>query len=149
MMSDYNQFKIPKGKTVTMAEQLLGRWLDLPDAVGNIPIEITGMEKGSNLIKIKFQNGMTLVFEHAQECCEVVDIDDIVGDPKDLLNTPLLLIEESQSPMLNRKTLFDSLGYESCTWTFYRFASVKGYVDVRWMGSSNGYYSESVDYYFV
>jgi len=81
------------------------------------------------------------VFFHHQDCCESVYIESIVGDIEDLVNTPILTAEESTGD-----TPADSNAkpYESYTWTFYKFATFKGYVDIRWLGESNGYYSESV-----
>ena len=82
-------------------------------------------------------------FYHQQDCCESVCIDDICGDLNDLVGEPLLMAEEVSNVEFeeNYKPDYEA---ESYTWTFYKFATRKGYVDVRWFGESNGYYSERV-----
>ena len=83
---------------------------------------------------------------HEQGCCETVIIEDIVGELDDLVGTPLLLVEEvSNYEPEERPVDEDDYYAESETWTYYRFRTIKGSVDIRWHGSSNGYYSESVD----
>lgn len=91
-----------------------------------------------------FQDGESIVFEnskervtflHHQDCCEHVYIESIVGELSDLEGVPLSVAEEVSHS--------DPEAYESGTWTFYKFAG-RGWVDVRWYGSSNGYYSEGV-----
>jgi len=81
---------------------------------------------------------------HYQDCCETVTIEDIIGDLSDLLNSPITMAEEvisSKNPDDIIKNLQDSF-----TWTFYKFATVNGYVTIRWYGESNGFYSETVDF---
>jgi hypothetical protein len=80
---------------------------------------------------------------HAQDCCESVYIEDVCGELNDLVGSPLTMSEEVESDPPEGHVPSD---YGSETWTFYRFATVKGYVTVRWFGSSNGYYSESVNF---
>jgi hypothetical protein len=68
----------------------------------------------------------------------------VIGDLTDLVGSPILLAEEVSSEAENNEKGEDDYG--SFTWTFYRFATIKGTVTVRWYGSSNGYYSESVSF---
>jgi hypothetical protein len=79
-------------------------------------------------------------FSHHQDCCEHVYIEDICGDLEDLVGAPLVEAEEVSNYDAGPLGEYD----ESYTWTFYRFRTRKGSVTVRWYGTSNGYYSESV-----
>ena len=106
---------------------------------GKTFVEVTG-SIGSGEMLFVTAEGERFMFAHQQDCCESVDINDIVGDLQDLVGSPLLIAEE-----VSGATEPDEEHYESYTYTFYKFATRKGYVDVRWLGESNGYYSESVE----
>ncbi len=101
-------------------------------------------QNGDELI-LYLSNTNYVRFYHSQDCCESVYIEDICGDLNDLVGAPLLVAEEVSD--YDAEPRYE--GEESYTWTFYKFATRKGYVDVRWYGSSNGYYSESVSVAFV
>lgn len=89
-------------------------------------------------------DGRIIKMLHWQDCCESVTVDDITGDLADLVGEPILLAEEATNSHENPAG-FDVPEYQdSFTWTFYKLATRKGYVDIRWYGESNGYYSESV-----
>lgn len=81
---------------------------------------------------------------HSQECCEFVVVEDIIGDLDDLIGTPILKVEKTTSD--ENPEGIDKGYQDSFTWTFYHFATIKGYVTIRWYGESNGYYSEDIDF---
>ncbi len=107
---------------------------------------------GKTLIDIKIVDDEQIIFidseynkykfYHSQSCCEYVRIEDICGDYKDLLNSPLLEAELVKEYGTN----LDSHSSNSFTWSFYKFSTIKGNVNIRWLGESNGYYSEEVDF---
>lgn len=108
------------------------------DLKGMTLVSVTG-EVGGDVVEFKTTDGRTFRLHHYQDCCESVDIESITGDLSDLVGHPILVAEESCNSGENYEDW-----PESFTWTFYKLATIKGYVDIRWYGSSNGYYSEDV-----
>lgn len=103
-------------------------------------VDVRGLSRGSEHISILFADGEAIKFYHSQSCCESVEVDDVYGCEDDLIDSILYDIELVQSNDRPRDK-YDS----SFTWSFYKFRTSKGYVDVRWYGCSNGYYSETVN----
>jgi hypothetical protein len=98
---------------------------------------IEGVEKHSEHVRFVTKDGDRTIFQHEQDCCEDVYLEDVTGNVEDLIGSPILQAECVTSD--------DESGrYDSATWTFYKFATVKGSVTMRWLGVSNGYYSEYV-----
>lgn len=105
-------------------------------------------QDGQEILRFITNSGRAFVLFHSQNCCETVEIESIIGDLDDLINTPILLAEEATSEEDPEGFTPDKDFYrnDSQTWTFYKLRTIKGSVDIRWYGSSNGYYSESVDF---
>lgn len=113
----------------------------IKDLIGVVLDAVTVSDDKDEILFL-LNDGRKFKFHHYQDCCENVDVDDVSGDWDDIIGSPIIVAEE-------RTETGDLDDYESYTWTFYTFRTLKGSVDVKWIGVSNGYYSESVDYHFV
>jgi len=79
---------------------------------------------------------------HYQDCCESVTVEEIIGDLADLIDETV--VEARVEVNTDEPSTDNDSG--SHTWTFYIIRTNKSTVTIRWYGTSNGYYSESVDF---
>lgn len=107
--------------------------------IGKTIKEVDG-KVGDDDMTFEADDGSVFRFYHSQDCCESVGIEDVCGDLSDLVGSPIVQAEE----VTNYEGPEEDA--ESYTWTFYKFATAKGSVTVRWLGTSNGFYSEGVGY---
>ena len=121
---------------------------EVSDMLGKTFVSV-GKLKDDQIVFVA-DNGDQYAFYHGQECCESVTVKDIVGELSDLEGYPLLEAEEVSKSGDGDGLPHDPdnewhTNYGSHTWTFYKFATIKGHVNISWHGESNGYYSETVD----
>ena len=123
----------------------------ISEMVGKVFTKV--IQVGDEEVLFTMEDGSFFKMHHQQDCCEHVYLQDVCGDLDDLAGTPILQAEERDSEEM--LTVMKIVGDyqeidddESHTWTFYSIRTIKGTVDFRWYGSSNGYYSEGVDIEF-
>jgi hypothetical protein len=124
----------------------MGYWdnrrCDISELEGHTIADVQGLEVGNDDVTFVLDNGKTYRLYHSQECCEWVSIHDLEGGPAELVGARVFTAAETSNedePELEDKP-------ESYTWTFYNIRTDKGYVFMRWLGQSNGYYSEGVSF---
>lgn len=110
---------------------------DISKMNGEVIASIDGMEKDSRQITFHCESGNSFTMYHAQDCCEIVSVEDVCGDASDVIGGMVVSAEE--------RTDSGEIEYGRQTFTFYDIQTTKGSVNIRWNGESNGYYSESVD----
>lgn len=109
--------------------------------VGETIESVSGNRQDDEFV-VRTTSGLVFTFYHNQDCCEEVYLEEIIGDIDDLVGHTVVMAEETSNDDLIAGT--SCYQGESFTWTYYRMATEKGLVVLRFFGSSNGYYSESV-----
>ena len=112
-------------------------------AKGAIIEAVEGVEKHSERVRIRFIDGgyiELLHHHHHQDCCVAVALHDFEGDPEELSGAIVQSFEISESDATKDPQAND----ESATWTFYKLETSKGGLWLRWLGESNGFFSEAM-----
>jgi hypothetical protein len=115
---------------------------------GRTVTSIEGLAKDSTEVVINMPTGK-LLFSHEQECCESFWLEDFEDDRNThlrayeydrFLGVELLTNQDDPAP--------EDKYTEHYTWTYVRLKFQSGDVTLRFIGSSNGYYSEDCDITF-
>lgn len=124
-------------------------WYDdhnINELVGKTLVRVE-LNKDRDVLEFETVDGDKYQLYHDQDCCESVWLEDVNGDFDDLVGSPLLIADEVTNLEHDMKADGPRNEYDdSYTWTYYKLHTIKGGVHLRWYGTSNGYYSERVDF---
>lgn len=113
---------------------------NIENLAGKEVVAVLGGVKDSSDAIYLFSDNTYLHVYHEQDCCEAVEIVDEESD--DIAGGVVISFE-----LVGGETEFR--GVEgTMTWSFVKLRTTKGDVWQRWLGESNGYYSEEVDLNF-
>lgn len=119
---------------------------DFSTLVGKEIVGFNGLHNGSERVELILRGGGKAVMAHIQDCCESVELIDVIGDVDDVIGVVVdARVETSDKDPEGVPA--PKYGRDSCTWTFYILQTRRGCITMRWLGESNGYYSESVDFF--
>ena len=111
---------------------------DLQQLIGQQLVAVTN--ESDERIVFTLADGRQYGLWHDQDCCESVRVEEVWGDLGRLAGTVLFADEVTHDGSGG-----DGYG-DTATWTFYRIATEREFVTIRWYGTSNGYYSERVTF---
>lgn len=117
-MSDYKSIEELKGKTLTK------------------------VEASREEVIFETAEGPRYRLYHSQDCCESVTVREIDGSLSVLVGEVLIAREEQGHEWPGYK----KWDHESVTLTDFVIQTTLGRVTFKWIGESNGYYSESVEF---
>jgi hypothetical protein len=125
----------------------MGYWEDknmaeFSELKGKTIASITRLE-GDTKVQFVCSDGTSYLMYHDQDCCENVYLEDVTGSLEDIISHEVLDAYETSNTDDPPVGDYD----ESHTWTYYTIVTFYGSITLRWYGSSNGYYSESVSFY--
>ena len=111
----------------------------IEDFVGRTCKKVEYSEHESE-VDFTFDDGFKVQMFHMQDCCESVTLDHTDFDLGILIGVPILhaSVEEEQGTS-------DDGWADSVTKTVFTFTTERGTLVIPWTGTSNGYYSETVD----
>jgi hypothetical protein len=116
---------------------------DLSDLLGKTIKKVQDLTEGSKQVLFYCTDDTVYSMYHPHKCCEDVRIYELDGDASCLEGGEVLAIEENSDAPNDYVPTWEG---KSETWTFYNIRTTEGYVNIRWYGTSNGYYSEEVSF---
>lgn len=118
--------------------------MEFSELAGYRIIGISGAIADSERITIRLNKGgfeRVVEMYHDQNCCESVYVESVVGSPEKMVGQEIVRAVEATNREAPRLSKYD----DSFTWTYYTLFGEDSSLTIRWYGTSNGYYSESVE----